>query len=204
MPRLFSLLCCDKLIFSVSRLSKVLDSKKAFDIVQQAGVLTAKKSAADSGEEELENKRHNDQDEKDEALKIHIDPGYAAEKAQKEQDKATSAMILSNTENERRLLSVSYGRKTEFLGTIEVTEDMTYFDTRPLVRPLFEEYFNTNDDEFLDSVMPFKILDADGRVIPPDAEKVRIAWTELSMCGLYLNLLPASWVYIPPADDDDQ
>jgi len=49
--------------------------------------------------------------------------------------------------------------------------------------------------------MNFKILDVACDVIPPEAEKVRIAWTELSMAGLYLylNLQPSTWVYIPKA-----
>jgi hypothetical protein len=135
------------------------------------------------------------------AMKVHIDPSYAADKIQKEQEKATSAMILSNTENEKCVLSVSYGRLSEFIGTIEVTDQMTYFESRPLLEPLFRVYFNTDDDDFIETVMKFKILDDKRNIIPPEAEKVRIAWTELSMAGLYMNLQPANWVYIPPGED---
>ena len=136
-------------------------------------------------------------------MKVHIDPSYAADKLQKEKEKAAAAMILSNTENEKCVLSISYGRKTEFIGTIEVTDEMTYYQTRPLLEPIFKAYFNTEDMDFINDVMKFKILDAKGELVPPEAEKVRIAWTELSMAGLYMNLQPANWVYIPPGDDSD-
>jgi hypothetical protein len=182
------------------------DAKKAFGIVKN--ISEGKNSASDSQSDiqktaeqvRMENLEQRQVD--DGAMKVHIDPSYAAVKIQKEQDKATSAMILSNTENEKCVLSVSYGRQTEYIGTIEVTDQMTYFEARPLLQPLFREYFNTEDEDFIESVMKFKILDGSGNIIPPEAEKVRIAWTELSMAGLYMNLQPANWVYIPPGEDD--
>lgn len=182
------------------------DAKKAFSIVK--GISDAKPSVIDSPSKKIvsaEQARHNNavqRQEDDSSMRLHIDPSYAAVRKQKEQEKATSAMILSNTENEKCILSVSYGRKTEFIGTIQVTDQMTYFEARPLLEPLFRTYFNTEDEDFIESVMKFKILDVSGNIIPTEAEKVRIAWTELSMAGLYMNLQPANWVYIPPGDED--
>jgi hypothetical protein len=183
------------------------DAKKAFGIVKKISEVktTALESRGDKVvSAEQARVDHLEQRQADEGtMKVHIDPSYAAVKIQKEQEKATSAMILSNTENEKCVLSVSYGRQTEFIGTIEVNDQMTYYDARPLLKPLFRIYFNTTDEDFIDSVMCFKILDVSGNVIPSEAEKVRIAWTELSMAGLYMNLQPANWVHIPPGDDSD-
>lgn len=187
------------------RLLDIGHAKKAFGIVK--GISDAKPSPLDSPTKKvvsaeqarLSNAIQRQAD--DSSMRVHIDPSYAAVRTQKEQEKATSAMILSNT-GDKCVLSVSYGRQTEFIGTIEVTDQMTYFNARPLIEPLFKKYFNNEDEDFIESVMLFKILDLTGNVIPTEAEKVRIAWTELSMAGLYMNLQPANWVYIPPGDDD--
>jgi hypothetical protein len=183
------------------------DAKKAFGIVKNLSesktttIDSPVKKIFSAEQARMENLEQRQAD--DGAMKVHIDPSYAAVKLQKEQEKATSAMILSNADNEKCTLSVSYGRQTEFIGTIDVTDQMTYFEARPLLEPLFKIYFNTDDEDFVQGVMQFKILDVSGNIIPTEAEKVRIAWTELSTAGLYMNLQPANWVYIPPGDDSD-
>ena len=88
------------------RLTNIGTAKKAFGIVKTIAVDRAVQeggeaeplSAADERQLKLVQ-----QHEDDITLKTHIDPNYAAGKAQKEQDKITAALILANTDNEKCL-----------------------------------------------------------------------------------------------------
>lgn len=105
-------------------------------------------------------------------LKLHIDPGSAAEKARKHFISAQSALI--DVLDGKLILSVSYGRRNEVIGSIEVSEKMTYSETRQLIHPLLESYFQSSERRVLERASNFKMLDGLGFVLSEEAEKVSL------------------------------
>lgn len=132
----------------------------------------------------------------DSELQLHIDPGAIGERAKKLAMTSQMAEAI-NTLDGKCILSVSYGRKTEVLGTILVEDTMTYLETRRLILPLLQNYFSTSDPKQIQSAANFKMLDGMGAVLNPEAERVRVAWAELATCGYNLHIQPADWLHIP-------
>lgn len=106
----------------------------------------------------------------DAELMLHIDPVGVAEKAKKHLISGQSPLV--DVLDGKLILSVSYGRRNEVLGSIEVTEKMTYYETRQLIRPLLESYFLSSERNVLERAYNFKLLDGLGFVLTEEAEKV--------------------------------
>jgi hypothetical protein len=141
------------------RLSKIIESERAYEDVSQL-----------QSAEEREKLNTCCQNFQDEQLKLHIDPGGLAEKAKKQLISTQSTLI--DVLDGKFVLSVSYGRRSEIIGSIEVSEKMTYHETRALIRPLLESYFESSEKEYLERSFNFKLLDGLGFVVTEEAEKV--------------------------------
>lgn len=139
-------------------------------------------------------------DEDGSELQFHIRPADAAENARRRNLASNAAML--DVIDGRNILSVSYGRRTEVIGSIEVTDTMTFFEARELVLPLLTSYFHSATPETLSSSLNYKMYDALGQILTPDAERVRMIWNELSSCGYCLHIHPADWIAIPKGDDE--
>mmetsp|Transcript_14541 Transcript_14541/g.21906 ORF Transcript_14541/g.21906 Transcript_14541/m.21906 type:complete len:431 (-) Transcript_14541:162-1454(-) len=184
-------------IWRQRRLEEITKSKKAYEVIVRIREEAENSSEQDNGKSSDE-ASHVLQFPEDNELQLHIDPGAAAERAKKQLMTSESALI--DVIDGKCVLSVSYGRRSEAIGTIEVTELMTYFETRDLIRPLLEKYFESCDKGLLEKKLNFKLIDGIGSVLSEDAEKVRVAWAELSTCGYCLHIQPADWLYIPKDD----
>jgi Ran GTPase-activating protein (RanGAP) involved in mRNA processing and transport len=148
------------------RLSQIMHAEQAFDDVstlQGHGIETLDERGA-------EDSVLSQQIEQDNELKLHIDPGGVAEKAKKHLISSQSALI--DVHDGKFVLSISYGRRNEIIGSIEVSERMTYSETRALIRPLLESYFEASEKKYLEKAYNFKLLDGLGFVLTEEAEKV--------------------------------
>jgi hypothetical protein len=147
-------------IWRQQRLSKIIQSERAYEDVSQL------QGGADDNDKSIEKRQQLQDDE----LRLHIDPGGLAEKAKKQLISSQSALI--DVLDGKFVLSVSYGRRSEIIGSIEVSEKMTYHETRSLIRPLLESYFESSEKEYLERSFNFKLLDGLGFVVTEEAEKV--------------------------------
>ena len=174
------------------RIDDINKSKKAYEEIhrmrEEAGEIV------DDNDRDAPSQRSQEKGYDDE-LQLHIDPGATGERAKKQA--MSSQTSLFDVIDGRCILSVSYGRRTEVLGTIEVSDTMTYFDTRALILPLLQNYFRTCDEKRVESAKNFKMLDGMGAILTTEAEMVRVAWAELSVSGYCLHIQPADWLFIP-------
>lgn len=175
------------------RIDNINKSKRAFEIFNglrsedDAKAVTPTKRRSSGGP---------DVDEvKEKELQLHLDPSAAAER-EKQQAQSSQTQSFDIIDG-KCILSVSYGRRTEVLGTIEVLETMTYFETRELILPLLQNHFRSSDPKQIENAKHFKMLDGMGAVLNDEAERVRVAWAELSTCGYCVHIQPADWLYIP-------
>jgi hypothetical protein len=165
------------------RLSQIIHAEQAFEDVTTLQSTGAEASEADDSLL----MQHMEQDDE---LKLHIDPGGVAEKAKKHLISSQSALI--DVHDGKCVLSISYGRRNEIIGSIEVSERMTYSETRALIRPLLESYFKSSDKKYLEKAYNFKMLDGLGFVLTEEAEKVFLSsshfilfiWNRLGLLGL--------------------
>lgn len=142
------------------RLSQIILAEQAFEDV----------STLQSAGFEASSEVNDSTPVQDDELKLHIDPGGVAEKAKKHLISSQSALI--DVHDGKFVLSISYGRRNEIIGSIEVSERMTYYETRGLIRPLLESYFKSSDKRYLEKAYNFKLLDGLGFVLTDEAEKV--------------------------------
>lgn len=138
-------------------------------------------------------------DEDGSELQFHIRPTEAAENARRRNLASNAAML--DVIDGRNILSVSYGRRTEVIGSIEVTDTMTFYEARELVLPLLTSYFHSATPETLAASLNYKMYDALGHILTPEAERVRMVWNELSTCGYCLHIHPADWIVIPKGEE---
>jgi hypothetical protein len=171
------------------RINDITQSKRAYAVIHGL------RAEDDKKQDHHEEDSTEEQKASDAELQLHIDPGATGERAKKQamSSQTTTFDIIDG----QCILSVSYGRKTEVLGTILVEETMTYYETRALILPLLNKYFSASDPKQIQNAANFKMLDGMGAVLSAEAESVRVAWAELSTCGYCLHIQPADWLHIP-------
>ena len=108
-----------------------------------------------------------------------------------------SAVLRENMDG-RNVLSISYGRRSEVIGTTEISSKITYAQVRILVEPILRQYLSgaaTNPEVPVDArslqlaterlerlVKKFRMRDALGHIIPIHEEEVQcITLDNLSM-----------------------
>ena len=119
-------------------------------------------------------------------------PNTAADPSKKKKSRFRRA----KEEEEKTVITVCYGRRTEVLGTIEVPESASYEDVRKLVHPLVREYYGRLVQSTEDLAPQYKLTDGIDKTdaffmtgpdgCPMSREAEQVSWDN-NIISLFLN-----------------
>lgn len=141
-------------------------------------------------------------------------PNTAADPSKKKKSRFRRA----KEEEEKTVITVCYGRRTEVLGTIEVPESASYEDVRKLVHPLVREYYgrlvqSTEDldpqyklTDGIDKTDAFFMTGPDGCPMSREAEQSRALLAELKGSALPTSIVirPSTWMSLSGGNYNEQ